>query len=288
MSLKDRVIDLIMIILGTTVVAAAVFFFMVPSNVSVGSIAALAMIVARYVPFSIATLTLIMNIALLIFGFLFIGREFGAKTVFTALLLPVVMGVFEVIFPNNTSLTNDQTLDVICYICLVSIGQAMLFVRNASSGGLDIVGKFMNKYLHMEVGKAVAMAGMVVALLSVLVCDLKTVILSVLGTYFGGVILDHFIFGSTIKKRVCIISKKENEILDFILHELHSGATKYHAYGTYSDTQYTEINTIVDKNEYLKLMNFITQIDPAAFVTVYAVNEMRYIPKDKNKEKATP
>ena len=288
MSFREKIIDFVMITLGITIVAAAVFFFMIPSNVSVGSITALAMIFARYVRLSISTLTFIMNVALLIFGYVFIGKEFGIKTVYCALLLPVMLRVFEEIIPNNVSLTNDQTLDVVCYICVVSIGQAMLFVRNASSGGLDIVGKFMHKYFHMELGKAVALAGMVVALLSILVSDLKTVILSVLGTYFGGIILDHFIFGTTIKKRVCIISKKENEILDFILHELHSGATKYHAYGTYSDSQYTEINTIVDKNEYMKLMNYITKVDPAAFVTVYAVNEMRYIPKNKNEEKATP
>ena len=288
MSVKEKIIDYVMITIGITIVAGAVFFFMIPSNVSVGSIAALAMIFARSVRLSISTLTFIMNVALLIFGYVFIGKEFGIKTVYCTLLLPVILGVFETLFPNNVSITNDQTLDVVCYICVVSIGQAMLFVRNASSGGLDIVGKFLNKYFHMELGKAVALTGMVVALLSVLVSDLKTVILSVLGTYFGGILLDHFIFGTTIKKRVCIISKKENEILDFILNELHSGATKYHAYGTYSDSRYTEINTIVDKNEYLKLMNYITQIDPAAFVTVYAVNEMRYIPKEQNEKKATP
>lgn len=279
MSLKDRIIDFFMITLGTAIVAVAVFFFMVPSEVSVGSITALAMNFARLVPFSIATLTFIMNVALLIFGFIFIGKEFGVKTVYTALLLPTIIRIFEMMFPNNQSLTNDQTLDVICYIFIVSIGQSILFVRNASSGGLDIVGKFMNKYLHMELGRAVGLAGMAVAFSSIFLYDIKTVILSVLGTYFGGIILDHFIFGTTIKKRVCIISKKEQEILDFILHELHSGATKYHAYGTYSDAQYTEINAIVDKNEYLRLMNFITKVDPAAFVTVYAVNEMRYIPK---------
>lgn len=282
MSVKNRIIDFVMITIGLTIVAAAVFFFMVPSSVSVGSITALAMIFARYVTLSISTLTFIMNVALLIFGYVFIGKEFGIKTIYCALMLPVLLRIFEVMFPNNVSFTNDQTLDVICYICVVSIGQAMLFVRNASSGGLDIVGKFISKYFHMELGKAVALAGMVVALMSILVSDIKTVILSVLGTYFGGIILDHFIFGTTIKKRVCIISKKEKEILDFILYELHSGATKYHAYGTYSDSQYIEINTIVDKNEYLKLMNFITKVDPSAFVTVYAVNEMRYIPKDKN------
>lgn len=282
MNLKDRIIEFVMITIGLAIVAVAVFFFMVPSNVSVGSITALAMIIARYVTLSISTLTFIMNVALLIFGYVFIGKEFGIKTIYCALMLPVLLRIFEVMFPNNVSFTNDQTLDVICYICVVSIGQAMLFVRNASSGGLDIVGKFISKYFHMELGKAVALAGMVVALMSILVSDIKTVILSVLGTYFGGIILDHFIFGTTIKKRVCIISKKEKEILDFILYELHSGATKYHAYGTYSDSQYIEINTIVDKNEYLKLMNFITKVDPSAFVTVYAVNEMRYIPKDKN------
>lgn len=280
MKVKETIWDFVVITFGITIVAAAVFFFLVPSNVTVGSIAGLAILTANFVPLSVATITFLMNAALLIFGFIFIGRNFGVKTVYTALCLPVIMGIFEMVFPNNQSLTNDQTLDVICYCMVVSLGQSILFNRNASSGGLDIVGKFINKYFHMDLGKAVGAAGMVVALSSILVYDIKTVILSVLGTYFGGIVLDHFIFGSNIKKRVCIISKKEEEILGFILHELHSGATKYHAYGTYSDTQYTEINTIVDKTEYLKLMNFITKTDPEAFVTVYAVNEMRYVPKE--------
>lgn len=280
MKVKETIWDFVVITFGITIVAAAVFFFLVPSNVTVGSIAGLAILTANFVPLSVATITFLMNAALLIFGFIFIGRNFGVKTVYTALCLPVIMGIFEMVFPNNQSLTNDQTLDVICYCMVVSLGQSILFNRNASSGGLDIVGKFINKYFHMDLGKAVGTAGMVVALSSILVYDIKTVILSVLGTYFGGIVLDHFIFGSNIKKRVCIISKKEEEILGFILHELHSGATKYHAYGTYSDTQYTEINTIVDKTEYLKLMNFITKTDPEAFVTVYAVNEMRYVPKE--------
>lgn len=186
---------------------------------------------------------------------------------------------FEILLPDFASMTGDQTLDVLAYCVLVAVGQSMLFTRNASSGGLDIVAKFMNKYMHMELGKAVGLVGMAVAISSVLVSDKKTLVLAILATYFNGLIIDHFIFGSTIKRRVCIISKKEKEILDFILYELHSGATKYHAYGTYSDAMHTEINTIVDKNEYQKLMTFITEIDPDAFVTVYSVNEMRYKPK---------
>lgn len=271
--------DFILITIATALVAIAVFFFMIPSNVSVGSIAALAMVFSNFIPLSVATLTMIMNVALLIFGFLVIGKEFGIKTVYTSTLMPAFMGLLEILFPNNQSLTNDQTLDVICYCVLVSFAQAMLFVRNASSGGLDIIGKFMNKYLHMEFGKAVGLVGMAVALSAAFVYDAKTVALSVLGTYFNGLVVDRFIFGNTVKKRVCIISEKEEEILQFILHELHSGATTYHAYGAYSDTKRTEINTIVDKYEYQKLMNFIRKTDPDAFVTVYAVSEMMYKPK---------
>jgi len=271
--------DFLVITIATALVSIAVFFFMIPSNVSVGSVAALAMVLANFVPLSVATLTMIMNVALLILGFLLIGKEFGIKTVYTATLMPTLMGVLEVLFPNNQSLTNDQTLDVICYCVLVALAQAILFIRNASSGGLDIVGKIMNKYLHMEFGKAVGLVGMAVALSAAFVYDAKTVALSVLGTYFNGLVVDHFIFGTTIKKRVCIISQKEEEMLQFILHELHSGATTYHAYGASSETKRTEINTIVDKNEYQKLMNFIRKTDPDAFVTVYAVNEMMYKPK---------
>ncbi len=276
---KENIEDFFVITIGIMIVALAVFFFLVPSNVSVGSIAGLAVVLANFIPLSVAALTMLMNIVLLIFGFIFIGRDFGVKTVYTAILLPTLMGILEVIFPDNRSLTNDQTLDVICYCVLVSMGMAMLFNRNASSGGLDIVAKFMNKYFRMDLGKASSMAGMVVALSSALVYDKKTLVLSILGTYFNGMVVDHFIFGSNMKRRVCIISQKEKEILDFILYELHSGATTYHAYGTYSDAKYNEICVIVDKNEYQKLMSFVTEKDPDAFVTVCAISEMMYKPK---------
>lgn len=279
MKLKENIKEYLVITFATMIVGIAVFFFLVPSQVSVGSISGLAIVLSNFIPLSISSLTMIMNIILLVFGFFVIGKDFGMKTVYTSLLLPVVIGVLELIFPYNQSLTHDQTLDVIGYCVLVSVGLSLLFNRNASSGGLDIVAKFLNKYFHMDLGKAMGLAGMAVALSSALVYDKKTVVLSILGTYFSGIVLDHFIFGSTVKKRVCIISKRYEDILDFILHELHSGATKYHAYGAYTNEQHIEINTIVDKNEYLKLINYVTKVDPDAFVTVYAVNEMMYKPK---------
>ena len=275
----EAIREFLIITFATVIVAAAVFFFLIPSHVSVGSISGLATVLGNFIPLKISAITLVLNIFLLILGFLFIGREFGAKTVYTSLLLPVMLGVFELLFPNNQSITNDAFLDMLCYIFVVSIGLAMLFNRNASSGGLDIVAKFLNKYFHMDLGKAMSLAGMCVALSSALVYDKKIVVLSVLGTYLNGIALDHFIFGFNLKKRVCIISKREEEIRDFILHHLHSGATIYEAIGAYDNQPKKEIITIVDKNEYAMLMSYIMKTDKNAFVTVYTVNEIIYRPK---------
>ena len=279
MKIKDTIIDYLIITIAISFVAASVYYFMLPSNANIASMAGLANLLTHFIPLPVSVITLTMNVILLIFGFATIGKDFGVKTVYTSIMLPTMLGVFEVISPNFVSFTNDQTLDVLCYCVAVSIGCSVLFRHNASSGGLDIIAKFLNKYFRIELGKALGIIGMLAACSTILVFDTKTLVLSILGTYFQGLVLDYFIFGATQKKRVCIISKKQDEILDFILHELHSGATKYHAYGTYSDTQYIELNVIVDKNEYLKLITYIEKTDPKAFVTVYTVNEMMYQPK---------
>ena len=278
---KDAIKEFILITVADIIVGIAVFFFLVPSKLSIGSISGLAIVLSNIVPLTISQLTMIMNVALLIISFLLVGKDFGIKTVYTSILLPIVIGVFEVMFPNNQSLTGDQAIDGIGYCLVVSIGLSMLFTRNASSGGLDIIAKLMNKFLRMDLGKAMGLSGMAVALSSALVYDTKTVVLSVMGTYLSGIVLDHFIFGTTEKKRVCIISKKHDEILQYILYELHSGATQYHAYGTYTETMRMEINAIVDKTEYMKLINYVMNADPDAFVTIYKVNEMMYKPKPK-------
>ena len=261
------------------IIASAVYFFLIPSQTSISSVSALAIILAHYVPFPVSSVTMILNVVLLVIGFLTCGKEFGAKTVYTSILLPLYLAVFEKIFPDFQSLTESTELDVLCYILVVSIGLSILFNMNASSGGLDIVAKMMNKYLHIELGKAMSISGMCVALSSALIYDKKAVVLSILGTYFNGIVLDHFIFGQNVKRRVCIITKYEQEVREFILHELHSGATFYEAIGAYNMEKYREIITIVDKSEYQKLMNYIIHKDPEAFVTVYTVADMRYRPK---------
>ena len=258
--------ETVILTVAVAIIAAAVYFFLVPSHTSVSSISGLGIILSNFVPLPLSAITMILNVILLIIGFLTCGREFGVKTVYTSIMLPVFLGIFEKIFPNFGSMTNSQELDVLCYILVVSVGLSILFNRNASSGGLDIVAKIMNKYLHMELGKAMSLSGMCVALSAALV-------------YVNGIVLDHFIFDHNIKRRVCIITKKEEELRNFIIHELHSGATVYEAYGAYNMQKRNEIITIVDKTEYQKLMNFINHEDPLAFITVYNVSDMHYQPK---------
>ena len=279
MNKRELAKEIVILTVAVAIIAAAVFFFLVPSHAAVSSISGLAIVLSNFVPLTVSEITFILNVVLLIVGFLLCGKEFGVKTVYTSIMLPAFMKLFELIWPDNQSMTGDATLDVVAYVFVVSVGLSILFNRNASSGGLDIVAKIMNKFLHIEIGKAMSLAGMCVALSSAFVYDKKTVVLSVLGTYINGLILDYFIFGQTEKKRVCIITKHEEQVRQFILHELHSGATVYEAYGAYNMEMRHEIITIVDKNEYQSLMKYMAEVDPDAFMTVYTVKEIQYKPK---------
>ena len=277
---KALIKEALILTIAVAIIAAAVYFFLAPSHTSVSSISGLGIVLSNFVPLPLSAITMILNVVLLVIGFLTCGREFGAKTVYTSIMLPLFLGLFEVIFPNFESMTGSQELDVLCYILVVSIGLSILFNRNASSGGLDIVAKIMNKYLHMELGRAMSLSGMCVALSAALVYDKKTVVLSILGTYFNGIILDHFIFDHNRKRRVCFITEKEEELRQFIIQELHSGATIYEAIGAYNFEKHNEIITIVDNSEYQKLINFINREDPKAFITIYNVSNMQYQPKN--------
>ena len=267
------------IFFGTFIIAVGVYFFMNPNHIISGSISGLAVVLVNFVPLSLSAMTLLLNIICIILAFLFVDKTFGTKIIFISVLLPALLFVFEILFPNPGSPTGNIALDVVGMIVVICYGQAVLFNANAASGGLDIIAKIMNKYLHMELGKAMSLSGMCVALSAALVYDKKTVVLSILGTYFNGIVLDHFIFDHNIKRRVCIITEKEEALRQFIIHELHSGATIYEAIGAYNKEKHNEIITIVDKSEYQKLMAYINREDPKAFITVYNVSHMQYQPK---------
>lgn len=283
--IKRAIKEYLLITFGAVLAGSTIYFFMMPSNLVIGSTSALAMVLGNLIPIPVSVIALIINVFLLVLAFLLLGREFGAKTVYTSILLPIVLGIWENVFPNFQSLTQDPFLDMMCHLLLINMAIALLFSCNASSGGLDIVAKLMNKYLKMDLGTAISISGVIVALTSVFYYDSKTVILSILGTYFSGIFVDWFISGLNLKRRVCIISDQLDNIVDFILHTLHSGATLYEGTGAYDNTPRKEVVTIVDKHEYRKLMDYVKRIDSKAFVTVYSVKEMRYQPKTKKIKK---
>ena len=285
MKTKITIKDMAIMTVGITIVAAAVFFFLMPSHCSVSSVAGLAIVLANFMPFTVAQITMVINVALLFVGFIACGGDFGTKTVYTTIMMPLLMRLFEILFPDFQSLTGDPALDVACYIFVVSFGLAILFNMNASSGGLDVVAKIMNRYLRMDIGKAMGLSGMVIALSSAFAYDTKIVVLSILGTYLNGKILDDFIFDRSLKRRVCIMSPKEEEIKDFCINNLHSGASIYKVIGAYHMQQHYEIVVIVDRSEYQKLMAFVREVDPDAFVTVIKINALNYRPKELGERK---
>lgn len=282
---KNIIKEFAIITFGAILAATAIYFFMLPLNIAIGSGSAIAMMLSTFIPLPISMLSLGLNVILLIVGFILIGREFGIKTVYAAILVPLMIGLYEILFPNFKSLTGDPVIDVVCYTIIVGMGMALLFSCNASSGGLDIVAKILNKYTHMDIGTAVSVSGVVVAASSFFFYDTKIAVVSILGTYFGGMVVDKFIFGLNIKRRVCVISERLDEIVQFVLHDLHSGATINEIIGAYDMTRRREVIVIVNKQEYKRLMDYVKKLDPKAFVTVYAVNEIRYQPKVKQIKK---
>ena len=279
MKIKLFLRDIPAMLLGTFIAAAAIYFFLIPSGLTIGSVSGVAMVLNTFLPLSVSTLTFLINLILMTLGLLLLGREFGSKTIFCTLAFSVFLSGLEYLFPNQQSLTGDVLADMLCYIFVVGLAQAMIFNHGGSTGGMDIIAKILNKFLRIEIGKALSAGGLVLAATAIFAFDIKTVILSLLGTYLNGVVVDHFIFGLNPRKRVCILSQKEEEITRFILDSLHSGASIYEPIGAYTGQRQREIITIVDKNEYRLLMDYIARIDPAAFITVYPVNEVLYRPK---------
>lgn len=259
---------------GSVLIAAAVGFFMVPGDLVLGSVAGLAMVLSQVLPLRVATLNMILNILFMLLGFIFMGRSFGAKTVYASVLYPALVWGIDMVLPDLASMTGDTWLDLLCFIFLVSAGQAILFHVNASSGGLDVPAKILNKYFHIDIGKAVTVCGLVTVVSSVLVYDLRTMIVGILGTYLNGVVVDEFVSGFSRKKRVCILSDRHEEIKEYILHKLSRGVTVYQAVGGFEGKERPELVTILTKTEYAQLMAYVRRTDPDAFLTVTAVSEV--------------
>lgn len=274
MEKRGLVKEIVEITLAMLIIASAVYFFMMPSGIVVGSVSGLAMVLSELLHVQMSVITFILNVVLLIVGFIFIGKEFGAKTVYTSLLLPIFLGIFEQLVPVHDSLTKNSVYDLVAYILIVALGQAMLFNLNASSGGLDVVAKVINKFTRVDIGKAVTIGGLVTAATSIFVYDIGTLIVSVLGTYANGIAVDYFIGGFNKKKRICIISDDYKKIQEYIMKEIKRGVTLYTARGGYDGKERTELVTILAPNEYKELLAYLNKSNFHVFMTVYSVNEV--------------
>lgn len=255
-------------------VSIAVYYIMMPANLVLGGISGLLIVVRNFIDVPMSLLTLVVNAFLLLLGYLVIGREFGVKTVFATLIQPVYFRLFEWITPDPQPLTGDLVIDLICYMLVLGYAQAILFRINASSGGVDILAKIANKFFGWKIGQCMTVTGLIIAATSVLVYDRKTVVVSIVGTYLYGLVLDWFFDGFRIRKRVCIISNHYETIQDYIVRQMDRGATLYQAYGGVSQAPRMEVQTILEKDEYAKLLDYVSRTDPDAFITVSSVNEV--------------
>lgn len=271
---KSVISEFVYITFAMFIITFAVYFFLVPSGIVVGSISGLSMVINKLINLPISIITFVLNMSLLVIGFLFIGKEFGAKTVYTSLLMPLFLGLFEILCPLEGSLTNNSVYDLVAYTLIIAFGQAMLFNVNASSGGLDIVGKIVSKYTHMEIGKALTLCGIITASTSILVYDVSTLIVSLIGTYANGQAIDYFIDGFNKRKKICILSEDYEEIMRFIMEDMQRGATLYTAMGGFDKKERIEIQTIMTTSEYKKLLDYLHKSDFKAFVTVSTINEV--------------
>lgn len=280
--------ELIIMTLAMFVAAAAVYYFLVPSKLVIGSISGLSIVLSTIcenlgIPIKVSTMVMIINALLLVMAYLLIGSEFGLKTCYTAMILGPLMDVWEMILPYESlidpslpvpSVMGDHWFDLVCFVLLLSASQALTFSINASTGGLDILAKIVNKYLHFDIGLSVTIAGVVIVLTAFLVNPFRIVIIGLIGTWINGLVVDYFTASINKRKRVCIISKDYERIRQYIIVNIHRGCSLYEVIGGYTQEKNMEIQTLLTQDEFASLMAFIKDNKIEHFITAGNVSEV--------------
>lgn len=290
-------IELLIMTVGMMVTACAVYYFLVPSKLIIGTISGLSIVLSGVseqlfgVALPVSTVIFVINAILLVLAYFLIGKEFGIKTVYTALILGPMMRVLETYFPYENfireggsipSVMGDIWFDLCCFVLLLSAAQTVLFKINASTGGLDILAKIVNKYLHFDIGASVAVAGAVICCTAFAINPFHMVVIGLIGTWINGLVVDYFTAGLNNKKRVCIISSQHERLRDFIVNDLVRGVTLYEVTGGYSNQKKVEIEVLLNKDEFTRLMKLIEQEKIDAFVTAGNVSEVYGLWAGKN------
>ena len=273
--MKKNFLDYVVITIGLIFVAAGVYFFLVPDNLAAGGVTGLAMVINHYMPvLNVGAIMLVLNVILFIIGFIFIGSSFGVKTIYSSLMLSFLISIMEILFPMSGPVTDDILINLIFGILVGAIGMAIVFNKNASTGGTDIIAKILNKYLHLDIGKGLLLADLLVTLLALMAFGATIGMYSLLGVIINGLTVDSAIQGLNIIKKVEIVSSKGELIRKFIIEELDRSATLYDAKGAYLLQNMEVITTVLGKREFIRLKNYIKEIDPKAFIITYNVHEI--------------
>lgn len=293
-------VELIIMTVGMIVTACAVYYFLVPSKLIIGTISGLSIVISGVseklfgLALPVSTVIFVINAILLVLAYILIDKEFGIKTVYTALILGPLMRILETYFPYdkyiNTnaevpSVMGDIWFDLCCFVLLLSAAQAVLFKINASTGGLDILAKIVNKYLHFDIGASVSVAGGIICCTAFAINPFYMVVIGLIGTWINGLVVDYFTAGLNNRKRVCIISGEHERIKNYIVNDLSRGVTLYDVRGGYSGEKKVELEVLLTKDEFSSLMAFINTENINAFITAGNVSEVYGLWGDKNRIK---
>ena len=273
---KKLIKEIIIMTFGMMIGTAAVHFFLIPSKLVIGSVSGLAIVIQTFTHLPISVITFVVNAILLVLANILIGREFGFKTIYTSLIMSPMLAFCEKFFPVSESIMQDPWFDLLCFVLLLGITQTILFSVNASSGGLDIIAKIINKYTNANMGVCVTISGAIICMSAFLIPNNppRMVIIGLIGTYVNGVVLNNFSTGMNAKKRACIISDRYEDIRKFIIEDLNRGVTLYDVRGGYHEEPKVEIETLLTNTEFVKVMEFIDTNDIKAFITAGDVHEI--------------
>lgn len=270
---KKNIKEFALITIGILLVAISVVYFFDPNNIAAGGITGLAIVINHYVPFiSIGPLVLMMDAVLFIIALIVLGAKFGAKTIYSSVLLSTSMWVMQTFIPIN--ITNDLMLATIFGTLISAGGMAIVFNANASTGGTDIIAKILNKFFHIEIGKSLLMVDFLVTLLGAITFGINIGLYGLLSVIINGIVIDNIIAGFKTKSEITIISDKNKEISKFILNDLERGCTFIKGVGGFTGKDTALLYTVLDRSEFIKLKNRIKEIDRDAFITVGEVHEV--------------
>ncbi|MBZ4664133.1 MAG: YitT family protein [Caloramator sp.] len=273
--MKKAIKEYILITLGIFLVAVGIYYFLVPSNLAAGGVSGLAIVINQFFPsIPVGLLMLGMNIILFIIAFIVIGSNFGAKTIYSSLGLSGMIWVLEKLYPISQPMVDDLLLQLLFGILISGIGMGIVFNQNASTGGTDIIAKIINKFFHIDIGKSLLLSDFLITLAAGLTFGPKIGMYALLGVVINGFVIDNVIQGLNVCKQVTIISSKSEEIKKYIIEELGRGVTIYDGRGAFTGEKKEVLMTIISRKEFIKLREYIKELDKRAFISVSNVHEV--------------